>query len=150
MEQAGLMVLAESPDGGVHLAVSEDLFRVIYFQGHPEYDAISLLKEYKRELVRYVTDVRDTEPPFPRNYFSKEAQAIALGYLSSALAAKSAGDNIPAFPDAELQALVDNTWGDTGKAIINTWLSLVYQLTNLDRHKQFMEGVDPEDPLGLK
>ncbi len=82
MEQAGLKVLAESPDAGVHLAVSEDLFRVIYFQGHPEYDAISLLKEYKRELVRYVTDVRDTEPPFPRNYFSKEAQVHLHTLLS--------------------------------------------------------------------
>ena len=150
MEHAGLKVLAESPDAGVHLAVSEDLFRVVYFQGHPEYDAISLLKEYKRELVRYVTDVRDNEPPFPRNYFSEEAQAIAAAYLADALAAKSAGNEIPAFPDAELQAHVDNTWGDTGKAIVNNWLGLVYQLTNLDRRKQFMEDVDPTDPLGLK
>jgi len=150
MEQAGLKVLAESPEAGVHLAVSEDLFRVVYFQGHPEYDAISLLKEYKRELVRYVTDVRDTEPPFPRNYFPEEAKAIIAEYLSNALAAKSSGGEVPAFPDAELQAFVDNTWGDTGKAIVNNWLGLVYQLTNLDRRKQFMDGVDPEDPLGLK
>jgi len=53
-------------------------------------------------------------------------------------------------PDARLQACVDNTWGDTGKAIVNNWLGLVYQLTNLDRRKQFMHGVNPEDPLGLK
>ena len=44
---------------------------------------------------------------------------------------------------------VDNTWGDTGKAIFNNWLGLVYQHTNLDRRKQFMEGVDPDNPLGL-
>ena len=47
--------------------------------------------------------------------------------------------------------LEDNpdSWGDTGKAIVNNWLGLVYQLTNLDRKLQFMPGVDPDDPLGL-
>ena len=36
-ESAGCHVLAESPGFGVHLAVSPDQFRTIYFQGHPEY-----------------------------------------------------------------------------------------------------------------
>jgi homoserine O-succinyltransferase len=44
----------------------------------------------------------------------------------------------------------DNSWGDTGKAIVSNWLGLVYQLTNLDRKKQFMPGVDPDDPLQLR
>ncbi len=150
MQRAGLTVLVESDNAGVHLAVSPDQFQVVYFQGHPEYDAVSLLKEYKREAVRFVEGVRDTEPPLPRNYFADEARDIAVGYMSSALAAKAAGDEIPAFPDTELEALVFNTWGDTGKAIVNNWLGLVYQLTNLDRRKQYMDGVDPDDPLGLK
>jgi homoserine O-succinyltransferase len=42
---------------------------------------------------------------------------------------------------------VDNTWGDTGKAIVNNWLGLVYQLTNIDRRQQFMEGIDRDNPL---
>ncbi|MES9859771.1 MAG: homoserine O-succinyltransferase, partial [Candidatus Thiodiazotropha sp. 4PDIVS1] len=41
--QAGLKVLVESEEAGVHLAVSSDGIRVVYFQGHPEYDTISLL-----------------------------------------------------------------------------------------------------------
>jgi homoserine O-succinyltransferase len=150
MEKAGLKVLAESEAAGVHLAVSPDQFRVIYFQGHPEYNAVSLLKEYKREAMRFVNDVRDTEPPLPRNYFADEAQEIASRFLTTALSAKTAGTEIPPFPDGELEALVYNTWGDTGKAIVNNWLGLVYQLTNLDRRLQFMEGVNPDDPLGLK
>ncbi len=149
-ESAGMRVLAESDEAGVHLAVSPDQFRMVYFQGHPEYDAISLLKEYKREIVRFVEDIRDTKPRFPENYFCDEAKAIASGYLHAALQAKASGDPIPPFPDEELQLFVDNTWGDTGKAIVNNWLGLVYQLTNLDRHRQFMDGVDRDDPLGLK
>ena len=148
-EQAGLIVLANSDEAGAHLAVSADQLRIIYFQGHPEYDAISLLKEYKREVLRYIDDVRDSAPRFPEHYFSTAAGDIAAQFLQLAMAAKAGGDSIPEFPDAELQLLVDNTWGDTGKAIYNNWLGLVYQFTNLDRQKQFMEGVDPDDPLKL-
>jgi homoserine O-succinyltransferase len=45
---------------------------------------------------------------------------------------------------------VDNTWTDTGKAMFNNWLGLIYQLTNRDRKQPFMAGVDPHNPLGLR
>ena len=52
--------------------------------------------------------------------------------------------------ERKLTAKLDNTWGDTAKAIVNNWLGLVYRTTNLDRKRQFMRGVDPDDPLGLR
>jgi len=146
LEQAGLTVLVESQEAGVHLAVSPDLFHVVYFQGHPEYDAISLLKEYKREVLRFLNGELETAPPYPENYFSPEAADIAHRFIEQAM---SNGNATPEFPEAQLIAQVDNTWGDTGKAIVNNWLGLVYQLTNLDRKLQFMPGVDPGDPLQL-
>ena len=149
LESAGLNVLVESTEAGVHLAVSPDGFRVVYFQGHPEYDAISLLKEYKREVNRYLADERDTAPRFPEHYFPEDAKEIAADYLREAERAKARGEEIPPFPEPRLTSRVDNTWGDTGKAIVNNWLGLVYQLTNLDRREQFMPGVDPADPLRL-
>lgn len=150
LEQAGLTVLAASEEAGVHLAVSPDQFRAIYFQGHPEYDAVSLLKEYKREVLRYFRGERESGPRYPENYFPVEAENIAKQFFSDAQKATASGGELPDFPEAQLSALVDNTWGDTGKAIINNWLGLVYQTTNLDRKLQFMPGVDPNDPLGLK
>ena len=51
MNQADQLVLVESPDAGVHLATSADGLRLVFFQGHPEYDSFSLLKEYKREVT---------------------------------------------------------------------------------------------------
>ncbi|MDH3439861.1 MAG: homoserine O-succinyltransferase [Gammaproteobacteria bacterium] len=149
LEAAGLTVLVEARDAGVHLAVSPDQFRMVYFQGHPEYDAVSLLKEYKREVMRYFSGEREHGPRYPENYFSAEACDIAKAYFHKAEKAQAAGDELPPFPDTELEALVDNTWGDTGKAIVNNWLGLVYGLTSVDRHEQFMPGVDPDDPLGL-
>jgi len=149
LEAAGLLVLAESAAGGVHLAVSADQFREVYFQGHPEYDINSLLKEYKRELNRYLQGELDSPPPFPENYFNREAEELARGWLAAAERALRLGRSVPEFDETLFAPHLDNTWGDTAKAIVNNWLGLVYQTTNLDRRQQFMDSVDPADPLGM-
>ena len=147
---AGLSVLAESDEGDVHLAVSPDQFRVIYLQGHPEYDIGSLLKEYERELGRWFAGEIPEPPPHPQNYFSPGAAAIAHRYVEAAAAARARGDERPGFPEKDVVRALDNTWGDSGNAFFNNWLGWIYRLTHVDRHELFMEGVDPHDPLGMR
>jgi homoserine O-succinyltransferase len=149
LENAGLTVLAESAEVGVHLAVSADGFRAVYFQGHPEYHAISLLKEYKREVNRFIAGELESPPPYPQHYFSDAAIEIIEPFMAACQAAMKNGDEIPEFPESDLAQYVHNTWSDTGKAMVNNWLGLVYQLTNRDRKLQFMPGVDPDDPLQI-
>jgi homoserine O-succinyltransferase len=148
-DSADLRVLAESEAAGVHLATSADGFRIIYFQGHPEYDRNSLLKEYKRELGRFLAGELDALPPDPEHYMTPESDHLAETYLRDVLAARAHGKDEPGFPEASIDDQLDNTWGDTGRALFNNWLGLVYQLTGLDRHEPFMPGIDPDDPLGL-
>ncbi len=147
-ENAGLSILIESPEDGVHMAVSPDQFRNIYLQGHPEYHTNSLLKEYKREVQCYLNEERE-RPPYPENYFSPDAHAIVDTYITTAEQAIRKGDPIPDFPEDAVFPFLENTWNDTGKAVFNNWLGLVYRLTNVDRNQLFMPGIDPENPLGL-
>ena len=116
-DAAGLHVLAES-DVGVHLAASPDGFRFVFFQGHPEYDTISLLKEYKREVLRYAHGETDQYPPFIKHYFSVRSQAILREYRLRLDKALAAGLDIPEFPDALLTESLDNTWRDTAHGAI--------------------------------
>jgi len=150
LEAAGLSILVEGNEGGVHMAVSPDQFRLVYFQGHPEYDYNSLLKEYKREVLRFVAGEIEAYPPHPENYFPETAAAIADEYQAIVLASQAANTPIPPFPEAAIEQHLDNTWGDTGKALFNNWLGLVYQLTALDRKRPFVPGIDPQNPLGLR
>jgi len=143
LEAAGLKVLAASDDGGVHLAVSPDRARVVYFQGHPEYDRNSLLKEYKREVLRFTRGERTDRPDVPVNYLSP----AGMRALEDAWAEPG---SVAARLEELLTPHLENTWGDTAKAVFNNWLGFVYQITNLDRRQQFMPGVDPDDPLGLR
>ena len=144
--KAEVEVLAKSPIG-VHLAVSPDLFRIVFFQGHPEYDAISLLKEYKREVALYLENNGTEYPAIPSNYLSLQSQAILEEYRSK-LDSKKA--SIADFPEALITNKLDNTWHDSANAIINNWIGCVYQITNEDIAKPFMDGVDPNNPLKLK
>jgi homoserine O-succinyltransferase len=149
-EAAGLRVLVESPQAGVHLAVSSDLFRVVLFQGHPEYDTISLLKEYKREVTRFARGEREDYPPFVENYFSLQVQGILTEHRERVLAAREQGTAMPELPEHLVAPTLHNTWHDTAEAVVNNWIGNVYQLTNRDRKLPFMDGIDPEDPLGLR
>ncbi len=148
-DAAGLTVLVESETAGVHLAVSKDQLRRVYFQGHPEYDTISLLKEYKREVLRYFQGEREDYPPFPENYLDTTSQAIFREYREQAETARRRREPMPEFPEALVAPRIDNTWHDTGEAIVGNWIGLVYQVTHADRRKPFMEGVDPDNPLRL-
>jgi len=149
MEAVGMDVLAASDEVGVHLAVSPDMLRFVYFQGHPEYDRNSLLKEYKREVSRYLSGELEDFPPQPANYFSTAAEPLIAAFRERA-GRRRQPHLLDEFPEDALLCCADNTWGDSGRTVFGNWLGLVYQLTHRDRRLPFMDGIDPDDPLGLR
>ena len=57
-----LTILAESEEAGVFLAIADE-GRKIFVMGHPEYDRMTLDKEYKRDLEKGI------EISLPKNYY---------------------------------------------------------------------------------
>ncbi|HUG85054.1 MAG TPA: homoserine O-succinyltransferase [Euzebya sp.] len=149
LSAAGIRVLAETEDGDFHMGTSADGIRTVFLQGHPEYDTVSLLKEYKREVDRYLEGELTAAPPLPANYVGAEPARLLARWFDEAVAARDRGDVLD-FPEAQLSPHLDNTWTDTAKAVFNNWLGLVYRLTGFDRGVPLMPGVDPDDPLGLR
>lgn len=152
LQEAGVPVLVVTRQDDVHLATSPDGFRFIFSQGHPEYDINSLLKEYKREVLLYASEQLSVYPPFPDNYFDEHCQRLGRAIEKRVRKQKAAGSPFTAesFGEADFEGYLHNTWGDTGKAIFNNWLGLVYQMTHVDRRRPFLNGIDPNDPLGLR
>lgn len=138
-ENAGMRILVNSFEGGVHMATSADGFRLICMQGHQEYDTVSILKEYRRDLDLYLKG-KLNQPDIPKHYFSSEALDIIETHL------KNPAD---IFPEEQITPLIENTWKDSARAIIGNWIGQVYQTTHVDRTKHFMDGVDPNNPLAL-
>ena len=127
---AGLKVLVQSDEVGVHLAASADGLRLVFFQGHPEYDANSLLKEYKREVLRYFSGDTDIYPPYPENYFSMQTRAILAEYRERVTATRNKDRELPPFPEQLISPSLDNTWHDSAESVINNWIGQVYRLTH--------------------
>lgn len=153
LEACGLEVLAESDEAGVHLAVSPDHFRFVFFQGHPEFDEVSLLKEFQREVVVWYHGQRPDFPPFPEHYLRPQVKAILNEHRMLLQRAKEQGRDLAELPEFPLQLLLPllpNTWRDTAKSLINNWLGKVYQITNQERSLPFMAGIDPDNPLGMR
>lgn len=148
-DAANLRVLVESEQVGVHLATSPDGFRFVFFQGHPEYDTISLIKEYKREVLRHINGEIDDFPPFVQNYFKEKDKAVLREYQHCVRRAQAENKPLPAFPEHLILPDLDNTWHDTAEAVVGNWMGLMYQVTHRDRDKPFMDGIDPDNPLGL-
>ena len=147
--EAGLNVLVEG-DVGVHLATSSDGIRFVFFQGHQEYDTVSLLKEYKRDLMLHARGKLDEAPPYPENYLSHQANAILDEFQLKLLKAAEQDSAFPEFPEQQIVSHLDNTWHDTAEAVVGNWIGCIYQITNKDRRKPFMDGINANDPLGIK
>jgi len=148
-DAAKLRTLVVGDDGCVHLATSEDGFRTVFFQGHPEYDTVSLLKEYKREIMLYVNGEVTTYPPLPEYYLGQFEAAILREYRYRIELAMAQGEAIPEFPEALILPKVDNTWHDSACSVVGNWMGLIYQITHQDRKIPFMAGVDEHNPLNL-
>lgn len=147
LRDVGVRVLVESLEGDFHLGTSADGIRTVFLQGHPEYDRVSLLKEYRRELDRFAAGELDAPPPTPANYLTPEAADLVAAHVEAVVRALDDSRAVPAFPEAAIVAHLDVTWADTGRTIFNNWLGLIYRLTDVRRGVPFMPSVDPDDPL---
>ncbi len=120
LEKCGVQVLIAG-DCGVQMAVEPDERRV-YFQGHPEYESISLLKEYKREVHRYLINERDDYPPVPNNSFSPEALNQAEAFQKLVLDRGRSVELLEQFPEDALQSPGAPPWHDVSRQLYRNWL----------------------------
>jgi homoserine O-succinyltransferase/O-acetyltransferase len=79
LELAGYCVLTSAPVPGVDTFTKSFGSQFVFLQGHPEYDANSLAREYRRDLARYLRGETDASPVAPKGYFAPEAEAQLRG-----------------------------------------------------------------------
>jgi homoserine O-succinyltransferase len=80
LASCGYGVLTRSTEAGVDTFVRPDRSIFVLFQGHPEYDERALLREYRRDIGRFLRAERDTYPAMPRGYFAHVAAKVLTTY----------------------------------------------------------------------
>ena len=68
---AGFEIMSLSSETGADLFLCPGGSLLICFQGHPEYDELALLKEYRRDVGRYLRAERAAWPDMPQGYFPR-------------------------------------------------------------------------------
>ena len=120
----GYAVLTRSAEAGVDTFVRDGRSLFVFFQGHPEYDAASLLGEYRRDLGRFLRGERATCPALPRGYFDAATAALLTDFAARAQADRRE-ELLADFPLAAAERGVSDTWRAGAARIYRNWLAHV-------------------------
>jgi homoserine O-succinyltransferase/O-acetyltransferase len=115
----GYQVLTESSQAGVDIFAKRLPSQFIFFQGHPEYEALSLQREYLRDITRFLSRQRDVFPAFPAGYFEAETENKLAHYLKRACAERQIPLSIE-LPHLTLRP--DLAVGVAAAALFRNWL----------------------------
>lgn len=121
----GYSVLTKSQEADVGLFVkqkSRSLF--VHLQGHPEYAAQTLLKEYRRDIKRFFRRERETYPSMPLGYFDARAAKLLADFREQALS-DPREDLLTLFPDAAIAETLQNGWHSAGARVYRNWMQYV-------------------------
>lgn len=120
---AGYTILTRSEEAGVGLFVKQSeksLF--VCAQGHPEYGVETLLKEYRRDVRRFLRKERETYPSMPSGYFNPSVTQSLAQFRERALS-ESNESVLAAFPDSLILPALQNGWHGVGLRFYRNWLS---------------------------
>jgi homoserine O-succinyltransferase len=121
--EKGYRVLARSSECGVDLFVRKARSLLVFLQGHPEYEADTLAREHRRDLMRFLRGETASAPNPPTNYYPREVAAVVANFARRAMAAPKAAV-AAGFPVSAL-SLDDEPWRQAGVQLVHNWLGLV-------------------------
>lgn len=140
----GYSVLSKSALAGVDLFVKQrkrSLF--VHFQGHPEYGSQTLLKEYRRDIKRFLRQEREKYPTMPYGYFDAPTTRL-LAEFKEAACAHPREEQLVYFPDAAVAGTLRNSWRSSAICVYRNWLQFVFSRSAEASHFAAMTLPYPE------
>jgi homoserine O-succinyltransferase len=119
---AGYEIVTSSPETGADMFIKQSRSLFVFFQGHPEYEETTLLREYRRDVGRFCRGQQQHYPTVPHQYFSAPALELLKAFEERATATPNP-DLLTEFPTAALAETLRNTWGAGAAGIYRNWLA---------------------------
>ena len=141
---SGYSILTKSADAGVDMFVKQQknsLF--VYFQGHPEYEAQSLLGEYRRDVGRFLRREIAAYPTMPKGYFDDQVEGLLTAFQRHALSDRR-DELLASFPVDRVAANLKNTWHSAAIRIYRNWI--LYMSARRTRRRELPSAAMTEAP----
>lgn len=122
LQAAGFEVLSASKEAGADLFVRAGGSLLLGLQGHPEYEAVTLLKEYRRDVGRFLRGEQAAWPTLPRGYFGERGLEALARYRREAEPARDP-DRFADFPMAVIAAELATPWRSAAVVLYRNWLA---------------------------
>ena len=126
LRRAGYRILTRSQQAGVDMfAKTRGRCLFLLLQGHPEYEACTLLREYRRDILRYLNGERDEYPILPSNYFDSKMKWRLARFEKRARAKRSMelASDLPFSVEKNRSGICAPSWATTATAIYRNWLN---------------------------
>jgi homoserine O-succinyltransferase/O-acetyltransferase len=119
---SGYDILTKSAEAGVDMFVRQKKSLFVFFQGHPEYDERALLREFRRDIGRFLRRERETYPGLPHGYFDDNAAGELAAFRARALSERHE-ELFEAFPSILMESRLKPMCGSSSTRIYGNWLA---------------------------
>jgi len=113
-------------------AVGADLFvkpcgrsLFVFLQGHPEYDKCALMREYRRDLLRFLGGERADYPALPVNYFDARTENRLRVLRRRSLSIRDLDLGMLAFQEIIDKAVLAAGWKISAGQLYRNWIGLL-------------------------
>jgi len=137
LSSCGYIVLSRSGRAGVDMFVKQRRNLLLFFQGHPEYEAWTLFREYRRDVERFLNRERDTYPDVPVDYFGDEEGRSFERFKERALIDRNI-ELLDRFPNIQAERIAE-PWRSPAILIYRNWL--LYLSTQKARRLERLSAV---------
>jgi homoserine O-succinyltransferase len=124
LEQAGYAILTSSRGCGVDSFVKSFGSQFVFLQGHPEYEANSLAREYRRDMDRHLRGETERKPARPKGYFSAEAEQ-ELRAMERRAYANRGRMQVEDLSIIDALAPAKAKWRESAVSVYRSWLEMI-------------------------
>jgi len=121
----GYDILSRSREAGADIFAKECGVPFLFFQGHPEYEACTLLREYRRDIGEFLTGLRRSYPDMPLNYFDP-ASIAALDRFRERVLTVPHPDLLKDFPFGICEQGLRAPWREIAVGIWSNWITSLH------------------------
>jgi homoserine O-succinyltransferase/O-acetyltransferase len=124
LEKSGYGVLSRSPEVGVDMFTKETGSLFVFLQGHPEYEASTLLREFRRDVGRFLRGERTDFPAPPQHYFDRASARAIDDFRARALAEPNEA-LLESFPAMAARQPLVSAWRAAAVRLYRNWLGVI-------------------------